>query len=460
VTLLHGFSAATWREQRDRIRAAVVSSRFAWPADEVTIGARPWSLPKHGGVDLAVAVAALAVSGEIPAGKLDATLFYGELSPDGQIRAVPGAAPVFQAAAASDQFTTVVLADQDPAAATQIPGIRILTAAELHQVIGWLRGGPPPTAREFTLIDPARPAPDMADLHLPTAIQAAAEIAAAGGHHLSLLDPGGHGAALLASRFPSIMPRLDGEAAQDVATVHSAAGLPAPDGSFPPLVAPPHTVSVAEMIGGGRLLSPGAASLAHHGVLFLDSAPEFDRRVRDALRRPLETGEVVVARHGVTAKLPAQFTLILSARPCPCGNPPAPGCECTPRSRHRYQARLAGPFTDHISLRVPLPVPGTFTETVCESSQVIAARVRAARIRAATRLRGTPWQLNAHVPTAYLRSAYQPGRDGAEILERAVQAGQISDRGAAQVLRTAWTIADLSGHPRPDRHDCEIALAF
>jgi magnesium chelatase family protein len=461
VTLLHGFSATTCREQRDRVRAAVVSSGFAWPPGEVSIVARPWSLPKHGGADLAVAVAALAANGAVPPDKLETTLFYGEVTPGGQLRPVPGSVPVLQAAAGSDQFTTVVLADHDPAAALHLPGVVVITASELCRVIGWLRGGPQPTPRHVTPL--ARPVPDMADLHLPAAARAAAEIAAAGAHHLSLLDPSGCAAAMLACRLPHITPSLDDDAARDVAIVRSAAGLLASDEPLPrvpPLAAPPRTVSVAEMIGGGRLLSPGAASLAHHGVLFLDGAPEFDRRVRDALRQPLETGEVVITRRGITATLPARFTLVQSARPCPCGNPSASGCECTPRARRRYQARLAGPLTDNISLRVQLPVPGTFTENTCESSQAIAARVRSARIRAATRLHSTPWQLNAHVPAAYLRSAYHPDQDGAEILQRAIQAGQISDRGAAQVLRTAWTIADLSGHHRPDRDDCEIALAY
>jgi magnesium chelatase family protein len=459
VTLLLGFSATTCRERRDRVRAAVVSSGFAWPPGEVSIVARPWSLPKHSGADLAVAVAALALNGAVPPDKLKTTLFYGELTPGGQLCAVAGSVPVLQAAAGSDQFTTVVLADQDPAAALHLPGVGVITASELCQVTGWLRGGPQPAPRHVTPL--AGQVPDMADLHLPAAARAAAEIAAAGAHHLSLLDPGGCAAAMLACRLPHIMPGLDDDAARDVAIIRSAAGLLASDDPLPvvpPLAAPPRTVSVAEMIGGGRLL--GAASLAHHGVLFLDGAPEFDRRVRDALRQPLETGEVVITRHRITAKLPARFTLVLSARPCPCGNRADPGCECTPRARHRYQARLAGPLTDHISLRVTLPAPGAFTEATRESSKAIAARVRAARIRAATRLRDTPWQVNAHVSAAHLRSACRPDRDGAEILEQAVQAGQISDRGAARVLRTAWTIADLCGRHRPDRDDCETALAY
>jgi magnesium chelatase family protein len=267
---------------------------------------------------------------------------------------------------------------------------------------------------------------------------------------------------MLAQRLPHIMPRLDDEAAQDVAAVRSAAGLLALGESFPmvpPLAAPHHTASVAAMIGGGTMLRPGATSLANHGVLFLADAPEFDRRVRDALRQPLETGEVVVARHRFTARLPARFTLVQSARPCPCGTP-ATSCQCTPHTRRRYHARLAGPLTDRISLRVALPALGTFTEATRESTQAIAARVQAARMRSSARLRDTPWRVNAHVPATHLRSACRPDHDGAQTLERAIQAGQISERGAAQALRTAWTIADLAGRHRPGRDDCELALAY
>jgi magnesium chelatase family protein len=461
VTLLLGFSRTSWREQRDRVRTAVQNCGFAWPAGEVTIGARPWSLPKHGGTDLAMAVAALAASGSIPPDKLDETLFYGELGLDGKLCPVRGGLPVVQAAAASDQFTTVILAGGDPAATAHTPGVHVITATVFGQVIRWLRGGAQPAARQTTPL--THPVPDTADLHLPAAVGAATEIAAAGAHHLSLLDRSGCVAAMLACRLPHIMPRLDDDAARDVATIRSAAGLLAPHEPLPgapPLAAPHYTASVAGVIGGGSLLSPGAASLAHHGVLFLEDAPEFDRKVRDALRQPLETGEVVISRHQITARLPARFILILSARPCPCGNPAAADCECSPRARRQYQARLAGPLTDRINLRVTLPAPGALTDATCESSQVIAARVNAARIRTATRLRDTPWRVNAQVPADHLRSACRPDRDGAETLERAIQAGQISERGAAQALRTAWTIADLNGRDRPDRSDCELALAY
>jgi magnesium chelatase family protein len=345
VTLLLGFSHATWREQRDRVRAVVVNCGFAWPAGEVTIGARPWALPKHDGTDLAVAVAALAASGAVPPGKLDTTLFYGELGPDGKLSAVPGSLPVVQAAAASDQFTTVILADGDPAAAARTPGVHVITATEFGQVIRWLRGGPQPTARRTAPL--ARPVPDMADLHLPAAVRAAAEIAAAGAHHLSLLDRTGGLAPMLACRLPHIMPRLDDEAARDVAAIWSAAGLLAPREPLPaapPLAAPHHTASVAEMIGGGPLLSPGAASLAHHGVLFLENAPEFDRKVGTRCAspwKPATSSSAAGTRSprrcppGSPSSCPPGPVHAETPPPLTASAPPAPGASTRPGSPDR-----------------------------------------------------------------------------------------------------------------------------
>lgn len=201
VTLLYGFPPATWREQRDRVRAAVVNSGFDWPAGEMTISAKPWSLPKHGGADLALAVAALAANHDVPADKLKAALFYAGLDSYGRLCAIPGTVPVLQAAAARHQFTTVILADGDPAEATPVAGVRVITATHLDQVIRWLRGAPPPAMRHVTPL--ARAVPDRADLHLPARVRTAVEIAAAGAHHLSLLDGRGHVATTLALRRTS-----------------------------------------------------------------------------------------------------------------------------------------------------------------------------------------------------------------------------------------------------------------
>jgi magnesium chelatase family protein len=528
--LLVGLPDTALREARDRIRAAIINSHEQWPQRRVTVGLSPASLPKRGsGFDIGIALSILAAAGAIPAAAIDGVAFLGELGLDGRLRPVRGVLPAM-AAAAGAGFVKVVVAQANAAEAALVPGLRVVGASTLVGLLAWLRGEPvsgdeavayavpeqagqparaggpgesgqspgpspePALARESALagapvlagargpggevpaLEPASrarrplPRPDLSEVLGQPAARRAAEICAAGGHHLSLLGPPGAGKTMLAERLPTVMPALDRTAALEVTSIHSVAGtLPAgsPLMTEPPFCAPHHTATKAAIVGGGTgILHPGAASLAHRGCLFLDEAPEFGRDVLDALRQPLESGEVVVARCGLTARFPARFTLVLAANPCPCakGTATAATCSCTPATKRRYLARLSGPLLDRVDVKVEL-LPVSRAELLsdrhfAESSPVVAARVAAARERTAARLKDTPWRLNAEIPGSELRRAFRPSSGSLAPLERAMDLGQISARGVDRVIRVAWTLADLAGIERPTVSETSYALGL
>ena len=275
---------------------------------------------------------------------------------------------------------------------------------------------------------------------------------------------------MLAERIPTILPSPDRPAALEVTAIHSVAGtLPAgsPLMTEPPFCAPHHTATKAAIVGGGTgIIRPGAASLAHRGCLFLDEAPEFGRDVLDALRQPLESGEVVIARLGLTARFPARFTLVLAANPCPCARGLASGehCTCTPTERRRYLARLSGPLLDRVDVKAGF-LPVSRAELLsdrgfAEPSSVVFKRVEAARDRAAARLGPTPWRLNGEIPGSDLRRSFAPGPGALAPLERAMDLGEISARGVDKVIRVAWTLADLAGVARPTVAETSYALGL
>jgi magnesium chelatase family protein len=514
--LLVGLPDTALREARDRIRAAIINSCEQWPQRRITVGLSPASLPKRGsGFDLGIALSILAAAGAIPGTAIDGVAFFGELGLDGRLRPVRGVLPAM-AAAAGAGFAKVVVAQANAAEAALVPGLRVVGAPNLAALLAWLRGerggaaeqvgcvpagdtsalapgqaaGPPeqggqvpPGTHAVPARAPAisaktpaagsrqqRPRPDLSEVLGQPMARRAAEICAAGGHHLSLLGPPGAGKTMLAERLPTVMPELDRAAALEVTSIHSVAGtLPAgsPLMTEPPFCAPHHTATKAAIVGGGSgILHPGAASLAHRGCLFLDEAPEFARDVLDALRQPLESGEVVVARSGLTARFPARFTLVLAANPCPCAKGAATGatCSCTPATRRRYLARLSGPLLDRVDVKVEL-LPVGRAELLsdrhfAESSPVVAARVAAARERTAARLKDTPWRLNAEIPGSELRRAFSPSPTSLAPLERAMDLGQISARGVDRVIRVAWTLADIAGIARPTVSETSYALGL
>jgi magnesium chelatase family protein len=503
--LLVGLPDTALREARDRIRSAIINSGQSWPQRRITVGLSPASLPKRGsGFDVGISIAILAAAGAVQSDRLAGTVFLGELGLDGRLRPVPGVLPAVAAAAAAGFGRVVTPPDNLPEAAL-VPGMQVVAPASLAALLDWLAGrqtaagaagvrvvesgagltalpagagwgagyGPQqPGAGAAGLAGPAcgPQLRDLADVAGQPVARRAAEICAAGGHHLMLLGPPGVGKTLLAERLPSIMPPLRPGEALEVSAIHSVAGtLPAgrPLLTEPPFCAPHHTATKAAIVGGGSgIIRPGAASLAHLGCLFLDEAPEFDRDVLDALRQPLESGEVVIARAGVTARFPARFTLVLAANPCPCARMAAAGsaCTCTPLARRRYLARLSGPLLDRVDVKVELRPVGK-AELLCdrqlaESSAVVAERVRAARARAARRLAGTRWRLNAEIPGAELRRAFRPQAGALGPLERAMDLGQVSARGADRIIRLSWTLADLAGADRPRLSEVGYSLGL
>ncbi|MEV5317849.1 YifB family Mg chelatase-like AAA ATPase [Streptomyces sp. NPDC052687] len=490
---LVGLPDKSLTESRDRVRAAVVNSGAEWPQKKLTVGLSPASVPKAGsGFDLAVACAVLGAGERIDPRVLADIVMIGELGLDGRVRPVRGILPAVLAAAGAG-YEQVVVPECAAAEAALVPGVSVLGVRSLRQLIAVLADEPVPEEEKD---DVGRPDPLLAGLRVPgtgaatgmhslgaaqqdhgydladvvgqISARTAVEVAAAGGHHLFLEGPPGAGKTMLAERLPGILPPLTREESLEVTAVHSVAGLLPPDKPLvdvPPYCAPHHSATMQALVGGGpHVARPGAVSLSHRGILFLDEAPEFSGQALDALRQPLESGHVVIARSAGVVRFPAKFLMVLAANPCPCGRFSVTGdlCECPPSAIRRYQARLSGPLLDRVDLRVEVDRVSRAELTGLaargESTATVADRVRAARERAAARLAGTPWRTNSEVPGRELRSRWHAVSGAMDEAERSLERGALTARGIDRVLRVAWTVADLVGHDRPDATDVALAL--
>jgi magnesium chelatase family protein len=463
-----GLPDAALAESRDRIKAAIVNSDEEWPRQRITLALSPASMPKRGSsFDLALAAGVLAANGAVPADALAGRVLLGELGLDGRVRGVPGVLPAVLSATGFG-FDRCIVPVDNLAEARLVPGVSAIGVASLRSLVRVLRGeddGDEPATQPESA--PSLPPADLADVAGQPEGRTAIEVAAAGGHHLFLLGPPGAGKTMLAERLPGILPPLSLEEALEVTAIHSVAGrLPTaePLVRTAPYQDPHHNATIAAIVGGGSgIAKPGAACLAHRGVLFLDEAPEFPSGVLDALRQPLEKGSVSIARAAGTAVYPSRFSLVMAANPCPCARPDQ-ACSCPAEKRRRYLSRLSGPLLDRVDLRVSIPRV-TRAEMLAEDgrgepSAAVAARVARAREAAAHRYAGTPWRTNNDVPPTQLRRHWPVPRAATAAADQALDKGQITARGYGRILRVAWTLADLQGVGTPGADQIGLALGY
>jgi magnesium chelatase family protein len=459
------------REARERIFAAIRHlGRRSEPAN-VVINLAPADQRKEGAaLDLPMAMALLATTGDVSPETLADRLLLGELSLEGKLQPVRGVLPIVLAAR-DHGYREAILPATNLAEGEVVTGIRVVGAANLGDVVRYLRDGTVPqnsVAVEADAPETEGSLFDLADVIGQEQARRALEVAAAGGHHLLFMGPPGAGKSMLARRLPGILPPMGPEEALETTCIYSVSTrVPRPSGllSRRPFRAPHHTTSAAALIGGGVTPQPGEASLAHNGVLFLDELTEFRRDVLEALRQPLEDRRVTVARAQATLTFPASFQLVAAANPCPCGylGDSRRECLCTPPAIQRYRARLSGPLIDRLDLQVVLPaVPWRelSADRRGESSEIVARRIARARRRQAKRYSKEGPHCNGEMGPGAIRRWARPDVDGRRLLEHAIRGLGLSARAYHRILRVARTIADLAGEERVSSNHLAEAIAY
>lgn len=480
ATVLVGRPDPALSESRDRCRMALINSGFDWPnTRRTTILLSPADLPKRGThYDLAIAVAVLGALDVVPRESLEDTAFIGELTLSGGLRSVRGVLPMVLAARERG-IVRVFVPEPQVSEAAMAGTVEVVGMRSLRQVAAELCGEEVPEAPPVAPMSGSRLLAwrghdrlddvDMSEVRGLLDGRFAAEVAAAGGHHLLLSGPKGSGKTTLAERIPGLLPDLGREEAIELTALHSLAGALEPGDSMltrPPYAAPHHDASKAALVGGGSgQVRPGEISRAHCGVLFLDEFPLFRTDVIDALREPLESGDITISRAEESVTLPARSLIVLAANPCPCGNFTVSAakstCNCAETLRRAYQSRVRGPITDRIDItRHLLPLTAAQADDLVrpESTAVIQARVAAARLKQEERYAGEGWRLNGQVPGPALRDRWPLVRSAQAALDQKMFAGRITQRGAVRVHRLAWTLADLAGVDQPGTHEVDVAL--
>lgn len=442
------------RESRERVRSAIVSSGFDFPAGRITVNLAPADLPKESGrYDLPIALGVLFASGQVQADAaagsqpdLQTHVFAGELSLTGAIVSVSAPLAIALAVARDDPGAILVLPPDSARVAARVPGLAVLAVGSLADAVGHFSGGQPLAAvAPADMSASTSDAPCLSDVRGQLAARRALEIAAAGGHSLLMSGPPGTGKSMLAQRLPGLLPPLNPEQALEVAALAGLGGREQLCSDQPPFRSPHHTASVPALVGGGSYPRPGEISLAHHGVLFLDELPEFQRRVLESLREPLETGSVSIARSSRTLTFPAAFQLVAAMNPCPCGwlGHKRKNCRCTPDMIEAYRNKLSGPLLDRVDLQIALPPaePGWIDLPPGEPSQPIRMRVQRCRARQWDRQKTT----NARLGPDEIQRYCVLDKQGRKLLTQAMERWSWSARVMHRSLRVARTLADMAG---------------